>query len=179
MIGEIITSPPLLSSQQAPNLTNSVYLTKTSTQTRCLAKTKLSKSIRYWGNGISSCATCDGALFKRKKIIVVGGGDSAMEEANYLTKFSDVLLIHRGDSFRASKAMQHKVMNNPRIKIMFNTKITELIGDTSESESNLTSVRVMTGTTEQVLPVDGLFYGLGLKPNSQLFVGQLLTDQDG
>lgn len=110
---------------------------------------------------------------------MVGGGDSAMEEANFLTKFSDVLLIHRGDSFRASKAMQHKVLNNPRIKIMFNTKITELIGDTGESESNLTSVRVMTGTTEQVLPVDGLFYGLGLKPNSQLFVGQLLTDQDG
>lgn len=110
---------------------------------------------------------------------MVGGGDSAMEEANFLTKFSDVLLIHRGDSFRASKAMQHKVLNNPRIKLMFNTKITELIGDTGESESNLTSVRVMTGTTEQVLPVDGLFYGLGLKPNSQLFVGQLLTDQDG
>ena len=113
--------------------------------------------------------------YKRKKIIVVGGGDSAMEEANFLTKFSDVLLIHRGDSFRASKAMQHKVLDNPRIKIMFNTKITELIGD----DACLNSVRITDGANEQVLPVDGLFYGLGLKPNSKLFGGQLLTDKDG
>lgn len=99
-----------------------------------------------------------------------------MEEANFLTKFSDVLLIHRGDSFRASKAMQKKVTDNPRIKIMFNTKITELIGD-----ETLKAVRVngANGTEEQVLPVDGLFYGLGLKPNSKLFTDQILTDKDG
>lgn len=114
--------------------------------------------------------------YKRKKIIVVGGGDSAMEEANFLTKFSDVLLIHRGDSFRASKAMQHKVLDNPRIKIMFNTTITELIGN----DEFLTSVKISTkDEAEQVLPVDGLFYGLGLKPNSKLFADYVMTDKDG
>ena len=97
-----------------------------------------------------------------------------MEEANFLTKFSDVLLIHRGETFRASKAMQKKVFDNPRIKIMFNTTVTEFIGD-----ETLTAIRVKSQLGEQILPVDGLFYGLGLKPNSQLFKEQLQTDDDG
>ena len=126
---------------------------------------------KFWSKGISSCAVCDGALYKKKNIVVVGGGDSACEEALFLTKFSDVLLIHRGDSFpRASKIMVRRVLENPKIKIMYNTTIKELRG-----ELELRSIVLGTG---EELKVDGLFYGLGLKPNVKIFKG-IMKDADG
>lgn len=134
-------------------------------------KLKLPDENTYWGKGISSCAVCDGALYKRKKIIVVGGGDSAMEEALFLTKFSNVTLVHRRDSFRASAVMQQRVLNNPKINILYNSAITRLIGD----GNNITHVNITTTTnhgddnpTVTTTEVDGLFYGLGLTPNIEL-----------
>jgi thioredoxin reductase (NADPH) len=138
-------------------------------------KLGLDKENELWSKGISSCAVCDGALYKKKKIIVVGGGDSAMEEAAFLTKFSDVTLIHRGDSFRASKAMQNKVLNNEKIKILYNTVITKLNG--SEFIESVSCQNTKT-KKEMELKVDGLFYGLGLKPNSHLFKGFLQLDHE-
>lgn len=139
-------------------------------------KLGLPKEDEFWGKGISSCATCDGSLFKKKRIIVVGGGDTAAEEATFLTKFSDVLLIHRRDSLRASAIMQKRVFDNPKIKVMFNNRIKELIGN----DEGLTEVLVENVVTleEISLPVDGLFYGLGLTPNVKLFEG-LIDIDDG
>lgn len=131
---------------------------------------------RFWSNGISSCAVCDGALYRNKKIMVVGGGDSAMEEALFLTKFSDVVLVHRRNEFRASKVMQERVINNPKITIMYNTIIDQLNGN-----KLLKSVDLKNIETDEItnLPIDGLFYGLGLTPNTKLFVDQIELDRDG
>ncbi len=131
-----------------------------------------------WGHGISSCAVCDGALYKNKRIIVVGGGDSAMEEAQFLTKFSNVLLIHRKDTFRASRVMQDKVLNNPKIKVLYNSEVVRLHGS-----DKLTKITVRTSSdtssNDSEIDVDGLFYGLGLKPNSWIFANQLICDPLG
>jgi thioredoxin reductase (NADPH) len=152
--------------------TKSIIITTGSTPN----KLKLENEDKLWGKGISSCAVCDGALYKNKKIIVVGGGDTALEMSNFLTKFSNVLLIHRRESFRASKIMQNKVLNNDKIKIIYDTIITKLHGT-----NKLTSVTCKNVKNEEEfdLEVDGLFYGLGLTPNSQLFKNQLKLDSDG
>lgn len=131
---------------------------------------------KLWGKGISSCAVCDGALYKNKNIIVVGGGDSALEHALFLTKFSKVTLIHRRDSFRASKAMQTKILNNPKINVIYDTIITKLNG-----EKFLESIECENVKTNEIIKmnVDGLFYGLGLTPNSNMFKGVLDLDDEG
>ncbi|QKF94206.1 thioredoxin-disulfide reductase [Fadolivirus algeromassiliense] len=139
-------------------------------------KLGLEREDELWSRGISSCAVCDGALYKGKKIMVVGGGDSACEEASFLTKFSDVVLVHRRDTFRASKAMQSKVLNNPKIKIIFNT-VLETLNGTDKLESVVLKNLKTNETTE--MKVDGLFYGLGLKPNTSLFTGKLDMDEEG
>jgi thioredoxin reductase (NADPH) len=131
---------------------------------------------KFWSSGISSCAVCDGALYKKKNIIVVGGGDSAMEEALFLTKFSDVILIHRRDTFRASKVMIARVLNHPKIKVITDTVIEKLEGE--KKLKSITIKNLKDNTTSQ-LEVDGLFYGLGLKPNTSLFKGALEMDSDG
>lgn len=131
---------------------------------------------KFWSNGISSCAVCDGALYRGKKIIVVGGGDSAMEEALFLTKFSEVTLIHRRNTLRASKIMQDRVLANPKIKIIYDTIIIELVGDTFLK--SVVCQNVVSGE-KFTLEVDGLFYGLGLKPNTDLFKKYIETDLDG
>jgi thioredoxin reductase (NADPH) len=119
-----------------------------------------------WGKGISSCAVCDGVLYKKKKIIVLGGGDTAMEHALFLTKFSNVTLIHRQNKFRASKLMQTRTMEHPKINIIYDTIVTELHGE--NSLIGITTKNVLTGVISH-LQVDGLFYGLGLNPNTQIF----------
>lgn len=130
----------------------------------------------YWSNGISSCAVCDGALYRDKKIIVVGGGDTAMEEALFLTKFSNVTLIHRRSEFRASKIMQQRVLSNPKIDILYNTIISELGGN--KHLEYIICENTITGKRNKLF-VDGLFYGLGLYPNTELFNGQLDMDSFG
>jgi thioredoxin reductase (NADPH) len=131
---------------------------------------------RLWSKGISSCAVCDGALYKNRKIVVIGGGDSALEEALFLTKFSEVMLIHRRDQLRASAIMQKRVLEHPKIKILYNTIVKELHGENKLEEVIVENV--ISHQTERIT-VDGLFYGLGLKPNTKLFKGLIDMDSDG
>lgn len=131
------------------------------------------------GHGVSTCATCDGYFFRGLEIAVVGGGDSAMEEANFLTKFaSKVTLIHRRDTFRASKIMQDKVRANPKIEVRVNTVVHE-IKDTGKGE--VTGVVLEDTTTGALaeIPLAGVFVAIGHTPNTDLFKGQLELDADG
>lgn len=127
----------------------------------------------FTGRGISYCATCDGAFFRNKKVIVVGGGDSAMEEANFLTNFADVTLMHRRDSFRASQIMQDRVKSNPKIKILLNSQITEVIG-----ENKVERVKIQNTVTKEITEeaCDGIFVAIGHVPNSSVFKGITLTE---
>jgi thioredoxin reductase (NADPH) len=131
------------------------------------------------GHGVSSCATCDGFFYRDKKIIVVGGGDSAMEEANFLTRFGrEVIVIHRRDHFRASKIMLDRARHNPKIKFLTNTVVDDVY-DTGQRL--VTGVRLRNVVTGQVWDqqVDGLFVAIGHIPNTAVFKGQIETDKDG
>jgi len=131
------------------------------------------------GYGVSTCATCDGAFFRNKVIAVVGGGDSACEEASFLTRFASKLyLIHRRDSLRASKIMQDRVLSNPKIEMVWNKHVVEVEGTKKDGVTGL--VLEDTKTKERsTLPTDALFVAIGHTPNSQLFVEQLPMDENG
>ena len=131
------------------------------------------------GNGVSACATCDGFFFRDKPIVVVGGGDTAMEEALFLTKFaSEVTLIHRRHEFRASKIMQDRVLAHPKIKILWNTEVREILGS---KETGVESIRIFSSETseEHNLATQGVFIAIGHKPNTELFEGVLDMDDVG
>lgn len=133
----------------------------------------------YWGHGVSACATCDGAFFRNQEIVVVGGGDSACEEATFLTKFaSKVYLIHRRDQLRASAIMAQRAMDNPKVEIIWDTVVTECRGD---ADGNLSSVMLRNVKTDAVteLPVTGFFLAIGHDPNTALFKGVLDLDDNG
>ena len=132
---------------------------------------------RLSGRGVSWCATCDGFFFRDQVIAVVGGGDSAMEEANFLTKFaSKVVLIHRRDKFRASKIMIERAEKNPKIEFLFNHEVIDVLGD--EKVSGLKLRNTVTGQ-EEVKDFTGLFVAIGHLPRSELLVGQLELNADG
>jgi thioredoxin reductase (NADPH) len=129
------------------------------------------------GHGLSTCATCDGFFFRGKEIAVVGGGDSAMEEANFLTKFaSKVTVIHRRDTLRASKIMQDRAMANPKIEFKWNSHVVDLLGEHSLEGAVLEGT--VTGE-RSTLPVTGLFVAIGHVPNTDLFKGQIDLDDQG
>lgn len=129
------------------------------------------------GKGVSACATCDGFFFRNRRIVVVGGGDVALEEAIFLTRFAtSVTLVHRRDKLRASKSMQSRARSNPKIDFVWNSVVEEIVG-----EQNVTGVRlrnVQTGDTS-VLETDGVFVAIGHKPNTELFAGQVELDAKG
>lgn len=131
------------------------------------------------GYGVSACATCDGFFFSGKPIAVIGGGDSAMEEASFLAKFaSRVTLVHRRDSFRASKIMQDRALNNPKIDVLWNKEVIEVLG---ARESGVTGLRLKDTVTgeESVFETQGLFLAIGHTPNTSIFKGVLELDADG
>ncbi len=131
------------------------------------------------GNGVSACATCDGFFFRSKPIVVVGGGDTAMEEALFLTKFaSQVTLIHRRHEFRASKIMQDRVLTDPKIDILWNTEIKAINGS---KETGVESIEIVNNQTheERTFPTQGVFIAIGHQPNTQLFKGVLDMDEVG
>ncbi|PPL00167.1 thioredoxin-disulfide reductase [Parapedobacter indicus] len=133
---------------------------------------------KYNGFGVSACAVCDGFFFKGQDIAIVGAGDTAAEEATYLAKLANkVHMLVRRDEFRASKAMQHRVLNTPNIEIHYNTETKEIVGD----GQNVTGVLVYNNQTleESVLPVTGFFVAIGHKPNTELFQGILEMDTNG
>jgi thioredoxin reductase (NADPH) len=140
----------------------------------------LESESKLMGYGVSACATCDGFFFKEKKVLIVGGGDSAMEEAIFLTKFaSSVSIVHRRDEFRASKIMQDRALNNPKIDVIWNSTIESMVGD--PQNGGLTGVVLkdtLSGATSE-LECDGVFIAIGHTPNSDLFRGKLDLDDKG
>jgi thioredoxin reductase (NADPH) len=131
------------------------------------------------GHGVSSCATCDGFFFKNRKIMVVGGGDSAMEEANFLSRFgSEVAIVHRSDTFRASKIMLDRARKNPKIVFITNTVVEDIY---DVSKNTVTGVRLRNLKTQEVYDreVDGFFVAIGHIPNTKAFASQLDLDPDG
>jgi thioredoxin reductase (NADPH) len=135
----------------------------------------------YIGYGVSTCATCDGALYRGKAVAVVGGGDSAAEEATFLTRYArEVTLIHRREALRASKIMQDRLLSNPKVKPAWNTEVAEVLG-VDEPHKAVTGVRLRStkdGSTRD-LPVDGLFLAIGHSPNTKIFEGQVAMTPDG
>ena len=126
---------------------------------------------RLRGRGVSACATCDGFFYRDRELIVVGGGDTAMEEASFLTKFARKIgLVHRRDEFRASKIMQDRVHENPKIDVIWDSTVEEIHGDTAVTGATLRNVK--TGETTEH-PTDGVFMAIGHTPNTSLFKGQL------
>ena len=132
---------------------------------------------KLMGKGISACATCDGAFFKNVDVVVVGGGDTAMEESTFLTRFAkQVYLVHRRDSFRASKIMQERVLNNPKIKVIYDTAVDEILG-----EKGVTGVRLKNLKTHKTheLKCEGVFMAIGHAPNTDIFRSFLKTNPTG
>ena len=134
---------------------------------------------RLMGHGVSTCATCDGFFFRGKPIAVVGGGDSALEEATFLTRFaSHVTVVHRRDTLRGSKIMQDKAFANPKITFEWNTEVVDVVDG---GQGAVTGIRLRNNQTgeEKTLPVDGVFVAIGHTPNTTLFKGQLEMDENG
>ncbi|HLF55404.1 MAG TPA: thioredoxin-disulfide reductase [Thermoanaerobaculia bacterium] len=132
------------------------------------------------GYGVSACATCDGFFFKEKEIAVVGGGDTAMEEATYLTRFAKkVTVIHRRDELRASKIMQERAFKNPKIEFLWNREVVEVLGDREHGVTGLRLRDTVSGETDDVHSTQGLFIAIGHEPNTRLFRGQLAMNTVG
>jgi len=137
----------------------------------------LGSEMRLMGRGVSNCAVCDGFFFRGKKVAVVGGGDTAMEEATFLTKFaSSVQVIHRRDDLRASAALKKEARSNPKISFVWDTVVTEVIGEKHVEGVRLKNVK--TGR-DGALQVDGLFVAIGYDPNTEIFKGQIELDEKG
>lgn len=126
----------------------------------------------YWGKGVTTCAVCDGAFYKDKKVIIVGGGDTAMEDASFMTKFTkDITIVHIKDTLTACAAMQERVINHPNIKIIYNSTVSEIKGN----GSHVTGAEITHQKTREKteVAVDGIFVAIGLRPNTLAFKGQL------
>jgi thioredoxin reductase (NADPH) len=136
----------------------------------------------YMGHGVSACATCDAFFFKGLEVVVVGGGDTAMEEAMFLTKFATkVTVIHRRDKLRASKIMQDRALKNEKLAFVWDSEVIEVLGSSDGGKKSVTGVRlrnVKTGS-ESTLRCDGYFVGIGHQPNTAIFAGQIETDATG
>ncbi len=133
----------------------------------------------FMGHGVSACATCDGFFFKGLRVAVVGGGDTAMEEANFLTKFaSGVTVIHRRDQLRASKIMQERAAANSKISFRWNSTIEEILGKSDDGKKSVTGLKLrdLKNGTTSTLPVDGVFMAIGHQPNTKIFSDQLSLD---
>jgi len=133
---------------------------------------------QYWGKGVTTCAVCDGAFYPDKNVVIVGGGDTAMEDASFMTKFTDkITIVHILDKFTASPAMQERVLNNPKITILYNSTVTEFKGN----GEHVTHVEVTNQKTQekQVLQADGAFLAIGGRPGTQPFQGQISLNQWG
>lgn len=127
---------------------------------------------KYWARGVSTCAVCDGALYKDKKVVIIGGGDTAMEDASFMTNFTDdVTIIHILDKLTASAPMQQRVIKNPKVKIIYSAQVTEFIGDNGQLTS--ISFTYKDSGKSETIPADAAFLAVGLEPNTRIFKGSL------
>jgi thioredoxin reductase (NADPH) len=132
---------------------------------------------RLQGRGVSACATCDGFFFREKDVVVVGGGDTAMEEATFLTRYANkVIVVHRRNELRASKIMQERATSNPKIEFVWDSVVTEVLGEHGVEAVRLKNLKT---NEETVLPTHGLFVAIGHKPNTELFRGKIEMDEAG
>jgi thioredoxin reductase (NADPH) len=139
----------------------------------------LESETRLWGHGVTACATCDGFFYRNKKVAVLGGGDSACEEALVLTKFaSEVTLVHRRDQLRASKIMADKVLSHPKIKVIWNAIVEEIIGDTASGVSGL-KLKDKSSSEINTIPLDGVFISIGHVPNTAFLKDFIELDPEG
>jgi thioredoxin reductase (NADPH) len=136
----------------------------------------------FMGYGVSACATCDGFFFKNQEVLVVGGGDTAMEESTYLTKFaSKVTVVHRRDQLRASKIMQERAFKNPKIEFIWDSVVEEVLGEKKDGKKSVTGARLKNLKTNgsDVVKCDGVFLAIGHQPNTAIFKGQIDLDERG
>ena len=170
-------SPFELLGESGDKYTAETVIIATGAQARWL---NLDSEKKYRGFGVSACATCDGFFYKNKEVIVVGGGNAAVEEALFLTKFaSKVTLIHRRDSLRAEKLLQQKILSHPKIKIIWNNKIKEIIG--TENPKGVTSVVIENTKDQSISKIDthGIFVAIGHDPATKIFANQIEMDDEG
>ena len=170
-------SPFELLGESGDKYTAETVIIATGAQARWL---NLDSEKKYRGFGVSACATCDGFFYKNKEVVVVGGGNAAVEEALFLTKFaSNVTLIHRRDSLRAEKLLQQKILSHPKIKIIWNNKIKEIIG--TENPKGVTSVVIENTKDQSVNKIDthGIFVAIGHDPATKIFANQIEMDDEG
>ena len=170
-------SPFELLGESGDKYTAETVIIATGAQARWL---NLDSEKKYRGFGVSACATCDGFFYKNKEVIVVGGGNAAVEEALFLTKFaSNVTLIHRRDSLRAEKLLQQKILSHPKIKIIWNNKIKEIIG--TENPKGVTGVVIENTNDQSISKIDthGIFVAIGHDPATKIFANQIEMDDEG
>ncbi|HEX7268098.1 MAG TPA: thioredoxin-disulfide reductase, partial [Streptosporangiaceae bacterium] len=179
LVADDVTEVDLTANPKRVTVDGDVYLARTviiATGSRYREQSAEGEK-RLSGHGVSWCATCDGFFFRDKDIAVIGGGDSAMEEATFLTRFArSVTVVHRRDALRASKIMQERAFANPKISFRWNSEVAGVMGD--DKVSGLRLRDTVTGE-ESTLEVSGLFVAIGHEPRSELFVGQLATDAGG
>jgi thioredoxin reductase (NADPH) len=171
---DIAGGPPFRVWVDGDEYTGKAMIIATGAKARLLG---LDKERILMGRGVSTCATCDGFFYRDRDLVVVGGGDSAIEEANFLTRFaSKVTVVHRRDKLRASKVMQDRAFANPKIDFRWNSQVADVLGDGA-----VTGVRLRDTVTgaESELPVGGMFVAIGHTPNTDLFAGQLDLDPNG
>jgi thioredoxin reductase (NADPH) len=173
---EIDSRPFKIRTQSKGELTADALIIATGASAKLLG---LESESELMGFGVSACATCDGFFFRDKELVVVGGGDTAMEEAVFLTKFATrVTVVHRRDELRASKIMQQRAFDNPKIEIAWNSVVTEVLGTT---DGGVTGVRLKDTVSgeEREFPTNGVFMAIGHQPNTALFTGKLDMDEVG
>jgi thioredoxin reductase (NADPH) len=171
-----LSAPPFTITSDEGSIQARAVIISTGASARLLG---LPSERRLMGHGVSTCATCDGFFFRGRPIAVVGGGDSALEEANFLTRFaSSVTLVHRRDTLRASKIMQDKAFANPKIVFEWDSEVVDVLDGGGKAVSAIRLRNLKTGV-EKDLPVDGLFVAIGHIPNTTLFKGQLAMDESG
>jgi thioredoxin reductase (NADPH) len=137
----------------------------------------LASETKLRGRGVSSCATCDGYFFRDKRVAVVGGGDTALEESLFLTKYaSEIMLVHRRDKFRASKILQSRVKSNPKVRLILNSVVEDILGTNRVEGVRVRNVKM---NEQSIVPCDGVFVAIGFHPNTKMFEGQIELDEKG
>lgn len=174
---DLSSRPFKLTTESSGSFTADSIILATGAQARWLG---LPTETKFQGFGVSGCATCDGFFFKNKKVVVIGGGNTAVEEALHLTHHaSEVTLIHRRDELRAEKILQERLFKNPKVKVIWNSEVDEIIG--TDQPKLVTAIRIKNTLTNQIseMDVDGVFIAIGHSPNTSLVKNQIIVDNEG